>query len=171
MFDMSEIEELFKTEYLAKSKARIQALLRNAALLRDQNLTPEQRQIAEDNVRAITKGTRVKGAAAPKTPKQSKNTSVIAPPVQTAPAASVAAPGQVKLKYSPVYQHYGITQEHWNNAGPDAHKELFDHHNNVMAGKIPELGHIKTAVEQSKTKVLKSADNLYDLFTQLKKYL
>ena len=103
-------------------------------------------------------------------------TSVVAPqaaaPAQVQPGGvPLAKPQRVKLKYSPAYEHYGVTQDHWNSAGPEAHQGLFAHNNEVMSGKHPDLMHIKTAVDQAKTKVIKSVDQLYDLFSQLKKHL
>lgn len=152
MLELHEIEELFKSEELVKNKAMIHALLRNAALLHREGITEEQKKLALENIKNITHGgqPKVKKPKAEKVPK--------------------ADPQHVKLKYSPAYEHYGIKKEHWEAATPDAHKELFDHHNAVMAGKIPGTEHIKNAVEQARAQGMKkSLDRLYDIFSELKK--
>lgn len=159
MFELAEIEELFKSEDLIKSRPKLQALLRNAAILHQEGVTPEQKKIALENIKAITMGDKqVK-------PKKQKATPA-APVSQFGPTVS-----NVKLKYSPVYQHYGISQDHWNAAPPEAHQELFNHHNAVMAGKVPGSEHIKSAVEQSKANMIKSMERLSDLFKELKKHI
>jgi len=151
MMELHELEELFKSVELVKSRAAVQALLRHAEMLHREDVTPEQKKIALAKIKKITQG------AAPKEKK----------PKAQEPAGPV---GKVKLKYSPAYQHYGVTQEHWNAAKPDAHKELFEHHNNVMAGKVPSAAHIKTAVEQAKAQGMKkNLDRLYNIFSELKK--
>lgn len=173
--ELHEIEELIKTV----NRNAIKALLRNAAIMKDPTVSPEQRAIAEANVKAISYNKPLpKNPGAPKRQKKVKAAAaeqatqlVQSPPTQT-PAA--AAPSQipqpkVKLKYSPAYQHYGVTEDMWHKS-PDAHQDLFNHHNEVMAGKHPGLMHIKTAVEAAKPKMVKkSLEHLFDLFTELKK--
>lgn len=182
MLSLEEIEELFKSTELIKNRKMVEALLHNVKLSQNMELSPEQRELAQANIKAITSGGKPMMPSAPKKAKASKPTSFVAPvrainpaAIQPAaplnPAAPVAAPQNVKLKYSPVYEHYGVTQDHWNSAGPEAHQGLFAHHNEVMSGKHPNLMHIKSAVDQAKTKMMKSVNQLYSLFSQLKKHL
>lgn len=176
MLNLDEIEELFKSTELIKNKKMVEALLHNVKMAQNTSLSPEQRELAQANIKAITSGGKPMKPAAPKKVKAPKeaapvNPASIQPVAPLNPAAPVAAPQNVKLKYSPVYAHYGVTPEHWEAAGPEAHQGLFAHHNEVMAGKHPDLMHIKTAVEQAKTKMMKSVDHLFDLFSQLKKHL
>jgi len=174
---MHEIEELIKTV----NRNAIKALLRNAAIMKDPAATPEMRAQAEANVKAISynkplpkepkppRQKKVK-AAAPEQATQLVQQPVPQTPVAAAPSLAPTSTGNIKLKYSPVYQHYGVSQEMWDKT-PDAHQGLFQHHNEVMAGKHPNLMHIKTAVEAAKPKMMKSIDQLYNLFSQLKKHL
>lgn len=172
MMDIKEIEELCKTV----NRNAIKALLRNAAIMKDPNSSPEMRAQAEANVKAISynkplpsgepKQKKVKAAA----PEQATQL-VQTPSAQTPGAAApTAKPQNIKLKYSPAYQHYGVTEDMWHKT-PDAQQGLFQHHNEVMAGKHPDLMHIKTAVESMKPKMVKSIDLLYDLFSELRKHL
>lgn len=176
MMELHEIEELIKTV----NRNAIKALLRNAAIMKDPNSTPELRAQAEANVKAISynkplpkppgapKQKKVKAAAA-----EQATQLVQSPPTQR-PAAAVPSPSgtaNIKLKYSPAYQHYGVSEDMWHKA-PEAHQDLFNHHNEVMAGKHPDLMHIKTAVEAAKPQAIKkSLEQLYDLFSELKKRL
>lgn len=173
MMELHEIEELIKTV----NRNAIKALLRNAAIMKDPNVSPEQRAQAEANVKAISynkplpkppgapRQKKVKAAAA-----EQATQLVQAPQTQT-PAAAATPKPKVTLKYSPAYQHYGVTEEMWNKT-PHAHQDLFNHHNEVMAGKHPDLMHIKTAVEAAKPKMIKkSLEQLFDLFSELKKRL
>lgn len=171
--EFHEIEELIKTV----NRNAIKALLRNAAILKDPAATPEMRAMAEANVKAISYNKPLpKNPGAPKRQKKVKAAAaeqatqlVQSPPTQT-PAAAAPQP-KVKLKYSPAYQHYGVSEEMWHKA-PEAHNDLFNHHNEVMAGKHPDLMHIKTAVEAAKPKAIKkSLEQLHSLFTELKKRL
>lgn len=173
--ELREIEELVK----AVNRNAIKALLRNAAIMQDPKSSPEMRAQAEANVKAIAynkplpkppgapKQKKVKAAAAEQATQLAQ-----APQTQTpAAAAPPVVQPKVKLKYSPVYQHYGVTQDMWN-ATPHAHQDLFNHHNEVMAGKHPDLMHIKSAVEAAKPKMIKkSLEQLFDLFSELKKRL
>lgn len=167
MFDNSELEQ-FCNEELMKARPNynaIQALLRNAAMLHDEKITEEQKQQALANIKAITHGPQPKQKKA-KEPKQPQQVQQMQPtqaqqPQQVQP--------KIKYKYSPVYgQHYGVTEEMWNK-NPDAHAGLFTHHQEVMAGKHPNLMHIKSAVEQQKAGMAKSVENLLSLFKELKK--
>ena len=179
MMELKEIEELIKTV----NRNAIKALLRNAAIMKDPNSTPELRAQAEANVKAISynkplpkppgapRQKKVKAAAA------EQATQLVQSPLTQTPAAAVPPQSaklqpNVKLKYSPAYQHYGVSQEHWDKAQPDAHQALFAHHNEVMGGKHPDLMHIKSAVEAAKPKMIKkSLEQLFDLFSELKKRL
>ena len=53
MFQLEELEELFKSEELVKNKAMLHALLRNAAMLHREDLTEEQKNTALNNIKAI----------------------------------------------------------------------------------------------------------------------
>ncbi len=180
MLNLDEIEELFKSTELIKNRKMVEALLHNVKMSQNMELSPEQRELAHANIKAITSGGKPAAPASPKKIKKPKDAVASAQPVNPAsiqpaaplnPAVPQSSAGQIKLKYSPAYQHYGVTQEHWDAAGPDAHQGLFAHHNEVMAGKHPDSMHIKTAVEQAKANMIKSADNLYNLFLELKKHL
>lgn len=176
MIELHEIEELFKSV----NRNAIKAFLRNAAILKDPEATPEMKALAEENVKAIAQN---KPLPKPKTDKPVKQPKKIKPaaaeqatqlvqqPAAQTPAAAPTSTGKIKYKYSPVYQHYGVTEDMWHKT-PEAHADLFNHHNEVMAGKHPGLAHIKTAVEQSmKPKMAKSLNSLYNLFSQLKKHI
>lgn len=174
MIKLHEIEELCKTV----NRAAIKALLRNAAIMKDPNMSPEMRAQAEANVKAISYNKPIPQEPKPKKIKAAASEQAIQPAqtslTQTPVAAAAPSPqgpiGNIKLKYSPAYQHYGVTEEMWNQA-PHAQQDLFNHHNEVMAGKHPGLMHIKSAVDASRPKMLKSIDSLYELFSQLKKHL
>lgn len=175
MMELQEIEELFKNV----NRAAIKAFLRNAAILKDPEATSEMKALAAENVKAIAQN---KPIPKPKTdkPKQPKKmkpaaaeqaTQLVQQPVAQTPAAAAPSAGKIKYKYSPVYQHYGVTEDMWHKT-PEAHADLFNHHNEVMAGKHPGLMHIKSAIEQAmKPKMAKSLHSLYNLFTELKKHL
>lgn len=166
MFDNSELEQ-FCNEELMKAKPNynaIQALLRNAAMLHDEGVTEEQKQQALANIKAITHGPQPKQ-------KKVKEPKAVQPAVQpvSQPQQTQQIQPKIKYKYSPLYgQHYGVTEEMWNK-NPQAHEGLFTHHQEVMAGKHPNLMHIKTAVEQQKASMAKSVQNLMSLFKELKK--
>jgi len=53
MFDLSEIEELFKSEDFMKSKAAVQAALPHLKILNNPNSTPEQIKEALTNIKAL----------------------------------------------------------------------------------------------------------------------
>lgn len=166
---LHEIEELIK----GVNRNAIKALLQNAAIMKDPNTTPEMRAQAEANVKAISYNQPIPRNTAPKKQKVAAAEQApppVTPPAQQTPAAVNPAIANVKLKYSPAYQHYGVNEEMWNKT-PEAQQGLFQHHNEVMAGKHPDLMHIKTAVESMKPKMIKSIDSLYDLFTELRKHL
>jgi hypothetical protein len=156
--DLLDIEELFKSEDLAKAVNRraIEMLLSNSKILKNPNSSLEQRKQAQSNIETIISG------KIPKAPSSSKPKNI---------KQDVQQPLVPKLQYSPDYMHYGVTKEHWNNAAPEAHKELAEHHANVMAGKLPEYINVKNTIE-AKNKVLKSLDNvysnLYKIFETLK---
>lgn len=170
--ELQEIEELFKNV----NRGAIKAFLRNAAVLKDPAATPEMKALAAENVKAISMNKPIpKPKAEPKPKKQKAAVAeqaiqpVQQPVTQTPAAANPTSTGKIKYEYSPVYQHYGVTEDMWHKT-PEAHADLFNHHNEVMAGKHPGLAHIKTAVEQAvKPKMAKSIDSLYNLFSQLKK--
>lgn len=168
--DIREIEELVKTV----NRNAIKALLRNAAIMKDPKVSPEMRAQAEANFKAISYNKPIPTEPKPKKQKiaaAEQATQLVQPPATQMPAAASPVSTQnIKLKYSPAYQHYGVTEDMWNKT-PEAQQPLFQHHNEVMAGKHPDLMHIKTAVEQMKPKMIKSIDSLYDLFTELKKHL
>ena len=146
---MQEIEELFKNEDLVKNKKLVQAFLDQGAIYKNPKSTPEQKAQALQTLKTL-------GMDQMKVPKPTKP---VAQPISTNPAPTPVKP-HIIPKYHPVYQHYGVTPEQWNSAGPDAHQALFEHHNNVMAGKLPQYNHIKTAIEQQ---MKKSLENVYTL--------
>ena len=174
--ELHEIEELFKS---VNPKA-MKAFLRNAATLQDPNASHEMKVLAVENIKAITQNKPIPRSQTDKPPKQPKKikpvvaeqaTQLVQQPAVQTPATTPSSIGKIQYKYSPAYQHYGVTEDMWNKT-PEAHADLFNHHNEVMAGKHPGLMHIKNAVEQTmKPKIAKSIDSLYDLFVELKKRL
>lgn len=187
MFDISELEELFKSEALIKNKAMVRALLRNAEMLHKPESTEEQKAQAIQNIKAINASyqqkqlPKDKKVKAPKVqePIQPSEAQTVQKPTITsstpAPIESTVQPVQpvppkMTYKYSPIYQHYDISEDAWNKAKPDAHQSLFNFHNEVMSGKHPEFGHVKQFVEQQRAaQMKKSLDHLYNLFQELKK--
>jgi hypothetical protein len=162
MFDLNEIEELLKSEEFMKAlnRRQLDMFFHNTNLLKDPNITPEMKAQAQANIKAIISPEAPKPRE--KKPKAEKQPKLKAAPIQQEKPVELAKPANVaniKLKYHPVYEHYGVTQDHWNNAAPDAHQELFNFHNEVMAGKHPGAMHIKNAIE---AKMKKSIDRIYD---------
>lgn len=164
MFDLNEIEELLKSEEFMKAlnRRQLDMFFHNTNLLKDPNITPEMKAQAQANIKAIISPDKPQPKEKkPKAEKQTKIKAVVPPqekPLEVA-QPKVAGVAGMKLKYHPVYEHYGVTQDHWNNAAPDAHQELFNYHNEVMAGKHPGAMHIKNAIE---AKMKKSIDRIYD---------
>ena len=161
---VAEIEELLKSEDFAKSVDRhaLNMLFRNTAILRDPNLSAEQKQQAIENIKAITHNLKPKPISTTpkevKAPKKAKMKDT--KPASTSAPVDVAKPAkQPELAYHPDYEkYYGITEQHWKDADPSAHHELVAYHNKVMSAK-------------PSSKIAKSIDLLYSLFSELRKHL
>lgn len=140
-----EIEELIK----AVNKNAVKAMLRNAAILDNPNMSDEMKALAIENVKAIV-GNR-QGA------KKTKLKSV-EQPIQPVPVA--AAPEAPKMEYP-----QGLHLSPLNTAGHDenAMKGIFD--------SLPD--HEKKSIIDwhSGIQMKKSVDTLYNLFVELKKHL
>lgn len=158
--DIREIEELIKT---ANSK-QIKAMMRNAAILSDPNISEEMKIQALENIKAISAGNKPKKqrlkpvapVATPPTPPTQLVQQPVAPAAATTPAATPteSAPYPEGLHLSPL------------NAG--GHDEA------AMRGIFDSLPHEEkqhVADWHASTKVQKSIETLFSLFTQLKKHL
>lgn len=157
--DLQQIEELMKTV----NKNAIKAMLRNAAILNDPNVSDEMKAQALENVKAIA------GNKAPK--KQQKvKTQIEAPvaaPTQLAQPPAPAAPAEPVIAAAPQLIQYpeGLHLSPLNSGGHDekAMRGIFD--------SLPD--HEKKSIVDwhASTKVQKSVESLYALFQELKKRL
>jgi type IV secretory pathway VirB10-like protein len=148
MFELSEIEELFKSEDFAKSKAAIHAVLRNAALLHNKEATPEEKAIATENIKAITHGKQKKE---PKLPAPVKALQ------QKKPKSEIPFPHDFHLHHKKA-DGSPITKEEfkgtWDSMTHGQRKTTAEFHQNHLASKVN-----------------KSVDTLRNLFLELKKHL
>lgn len=170
MIEWSEIEELCKTV----NRNAIKALLRNAAIMKDPNSSPEMRAQAEMNVKAISYNKPLpKVGAEPKQKKVKAAASeqatqlVQQPASQTPVAAAPSSPVQMvpspKMEFHQEFaQHHGLEPQKfantWKAMTPEQQKITQDWHAEQLAA--PKV-----------TKIAKSVETLYDLFTQLRKHL
>jgi hypothetical protein len=196
MMELHEIEELFKTV----NRNAIRAFLRNAAVLKDPAATPEMKAQAAQNVKVIsatgsaakirskTQLAEITGQPIPPRAKPQKQNSQAAAPEQAtqlvqqpAPRTpEAAAPSQQleALPYHPDYAQYGVDENAWKGAPPEAHHELVAHHTKAQAAPpavapvmTPPPGAGTAVAASTPVKVMKSVDKLYDLFSTLKKNL
>jgi hypothetical protein len=184
---IDEIEELFKSEDFAKSVNRnaLNALFRNTAILRDPNLSAEQKQQAIENIKAITHNLQPKPINISK-PKKTKVTKPEKPaeaatetksikPVKAAPAAQTTSPAVTETKAKPktiptpsseehpfpedFHIHHGVDpikfKAAWDAMSPEQKKITLDWHKEQLAAK----------------NINKSLDRLYKLFETLKKHI
>ena len=154
---LQEIEELLKSV----NKNAYKASLRNAAILNDPKVSTEMKNQAIENIKAIAANKSVpkksKAAIKPSAPAVAPTSSPVMPLVQK---PAVATPSLPKIEYPE-----GLHLSPLNAGGHDetAMRGIFD--------ALPDHEKKKVTDWHSKTKVNKSIDALYDLFTQLKKYL
>lgn len=164
--DFEYIEELLKSkdvESLVKNKKLVDHFIQNARMLRNPSASEHERGAALANIKMLneTRGVGVSPTDlfTPESFKASQDKQAL----KAAKTQSSVAPAQgmiVKPKFSPIYQeHYNLSKDMWNQLNPTEQNDMFQHHNNVMAGKIPELAHIKTAIESKRNKVLKSIED------------
>lgn len=150
---MQEIEELMKNV----NRSAIKAMLRNAAILGDAKATDEMKSQALENVRAIA------GNKQPKKTKKVKAQAVAPemPPVHQ--LAQQAAPSP--LTPPPVAYPEGLHLSPLNSGGHDeaAMRGIFD--------SLPHEEKQHVADWHASTKVQKSVETLFSLFTELKKRL
>jgi hypothetical protein len=167
---ISDVEELFKSEEFAKAIGRVDRgalanLFRHTEMLKNPKLSAEERTQIENNIKAIVNYKKPKQLG--EKPKKSK----VEVPQSLAPAKAPIKP-KITHKYSPIYVHYGVTKEHWDNpTAPDAHESVFNFHNEVLAGKHPEYAHVKNIVEQHRSKMQKSLENIYTNLNRILKTL
>jgi hypothetical protein len=71
-------------------------------------------------------------------------------PIKNSPPPSSTPTAQKGLPYNPHFnKHYGVSEKLWNSK-PELHQELYDFHNKVMSGAMPDLIHIKKDIESNK---------------------
>lgn len=161
MIELQEVEELFKSV----NRNAIKAYLRNAAILKDPSATPEMKQLAEQNVKAIAQN---KPIPKPKSDKPKKQKAVI----ETAAANPQLTPVQPAIDTATQIK-----------AKPQFHEEFAQHHNldpvsfkatwqamTPEQQKITKEWHAQQ-LSQAPTKIIKSVDALYNLFIELKKHI
>jgi hypothetical protein len=166
MIELHEIEELTKTV----NRGAIKAFLRNAAILRDPNASPEMKELAEANVRAIAYNQPIPKPKADKPAKQKKPKAAAAAEqatqiiTQRAPQTPAAAATQMKPSpkmefHEEFARHHGIDPANfkatWHAMTPEQQK-------------ITKQWH---AEQTAAPKMAKSIDKLYNLFSELKKHL
>ncbi len=165
--DFDYIEELLKSknlESLSKNKKLIDHFIQSSRMLRNPNATEHERGAALANIKLLneTRGVGVSPTDlwTPESFKASKDKEAMKASKNQKSVTPVNPGTNIKPKYSPIYgEHYNLSQKMWNQLNPSEQTEMFNHHNNVMAGKVPELGHIKTAIESKRNKVIKSIED------------
>ena len=157
--ELHEIEELCKTV----NRNAIKALLRNAAIMKDPNASPEMRAQAEANVKAISYNKPIPKPKADPKPKKVKAaaaeqaTQLVQTPKPQTPAAAAPSP---KVEFHEQFaQHHGIDpakfKQTWSAMTPEQQKITQDWHAEQVAAP----------------KIQKSVEQLYNLFVELKKRL
>lgn len=150
---MQEIEELMKNV----NRSAIKAMLRNAAILGDEKATDEMKAQALENVKAI---------AGNKQPKKSKKVKAVAAPPEMPPVHQLAqSPAPSPLTPPSIPYPEGLHLSPLNTGGHDeaAMRGIFD--------SLPHEEKQHVADWHASTKVQKSIETLFSLFTQLKKHL
>ncbi len=166
MVDLEQIEELFKNEEFAKAVNRhaLDMLFRNTKMLEDPNITPEMKEQALANIKAITSGEALPKPKRAKKPKAEKP--AVAPvqkPVVQAAAAPVPTPvAQPKPKLE---MPAGLHLSPLNTGGHDeaGMRSIFD--------SLPDEHKQQIIDIHSATKMKKSVARLCSLFRELKKRL
>lgn len=177
--DIREIEELFKSV----NRNAIKTYLRNAAILRDPAATPEMKELAAANVKAIANNQPLPKAKSPKQPKQKAAAPEQAIQPEQSPAtqtpAAAASPKAPEMEFHEVFaRHHGIDPQKfaatWHAMTPDQQKITQDWHAEQVAKPVPPVKVNQSSVAPGATqplKIVKSVDALYDLFQELKKHL
>lgn len=180
--ELKEMEELFKA---GVNRAAIQAYLRNAAILRDPGATPEMKELAAANVKAISNNQPIPKQKAPKQPKQKAAAAEQAmqlaqAPQAQKPAAAVSSSEAPPMEFHEVFaRHHGIDpakfKETWHAMSPEQQKITKDWHAEQVAKPAPAPVKVSnspvTPVASQPLKIQKSVDALYDLFAQLRKHI
>ncbi len=158
MMELHEIEELCKNV----NRNAIKALLRNAAIMKDPNATPEMRALAEANVKAISYNKPIPKPKAERKPKKVKAaaaeqaTQLVQTPSPQTPAAAASPKVEFHEEFA---RHHGIDpakfKQTWHAMTPEQQKVTQDWHAEQVAAP----------------KMQKSLEQLYSLFSELKKRL
>lgn len=185
MVELDQMEELFKA---GVNRNAIQAYLRNAAILRDPAATPEMKELAAANVKAIANNQPMPKPKAQKAPKQAKQKAaapeqamqlVQTPSTQT-PAAAAPSSEAPQMEFHETFaRHHGLDpakfKATWHAMTPEQQKITQDWHAEQVAKPAPAPAKVANApitpAATQPLKVAKSVDALYDLFTQLRKHL
>lgn len=134
MLELKEMEELFKA---GVNRSAIQAYLRNAAILRDPEATPEMKELAAANVKAISQNQPMPKPKAQKAPKQAKQ--------------KAAAPEQAtQLAQTPSTQTPVAAAPSQDAPQPEFH-ETFARHHGLDPAKFKETWHAMTPEQQKIT--------------------
>lgn len=153
------IEELFKSEHLAKNKNLIHALLYHADIYRDPKSSPAAKMKAMEQIKAIGRGEMPKKGSISKKPVAVKTTPEARPPTIQAPPAAMGPAGDKPItgpQYHPLFKHYNVTPEMWNGMSPDHQKLTHDFHSEVVAGKHPDYAHVQGLAQKQLKKSLES---------------
>lgn len=154
--DLHEIEELAKS---VKPNA-MKAFLRNAAILKSPNTTPEQRELAAANIKAIAGNQPV-----PKQQKKSAKQAVAtaAPASQATQLVQKPVPASPKMEFHEEFaRHHGVD--------PMKFKTAFEAMTPEQQAMTKEW-HTQQVAAIKPPKMTKSLDALYDLFAQLKQHI
>jgi len=196
MMELQEVEELFKNV----NRGAIRAFLRNAAILKDPNATPEMKELAAQNVKAIsetgsaaklnTRKRQPKPAAAPEQAPQTPEQQAPQTPAAAAPPQAAPVEDNFHTEFS---AHHGVDpvkfKEAWAAMSPEQQQMTRDWHASKVAPapavaaapaapapvaadiKPPGAGSAVAPSASQPLKIAKSIDTLYDLFAALKKNL
>lgn len=196
MIELKDMEELFKS---GVNRAAIKAYLRNAAILRDPAATPEMKELAEANVKAIANNQPMPKPKSQKQPKQKAAVAeqaaqpVASPQTQTPAAAAPSQDAPVEF-HQQFAQHHGLDpakfKATWEAMSPEQQKITQDWHAEQVAKPaapvtpakpvaavpaapqpIKVVNNAVTPAASQPHKMAKSVDALYDLFVELKKRL
>ena len=156
MIDLNELEELFKSV----NRNAIKAFLRNSAILKDPSATPEMKELAQANVKAITQNQPIPRPKKKTNKKPEVQATQLVQPVIPQGQAPVQSP-QRKMEFHEEFaQHHGIDpvkfKATWNAMTPEQQNTTKQWHTEQLSAA---------------PKIQKSIDKLYDLFAELKKNL
>lgn len=141
MNELMQMEELFKS---GVNRTAIKAYLRNAAIMRDPAATPEMKELAAANVKAISNNQPLPKAKAPKQAKQKAAAAeqasqpVNSPSTQTPAAAAPSSNPAVEF-HQEFAQHHGVDPVKfattWKAMTPEQQKITQDWHAEQLAAK------------------------------------